>query len=105
MQAKIFNRQWWLSCEDSELLTQVVAKNLATSGFQVLNFIDHQFQPQGYTCLWLLAESHAAIHSFPEQGRCYLELSSCTAALLVNFTAKLQASAKQHQWHLVLSEE
>lgn len=40
---------------------------------------EHHFSPQGYTCLWLLAESHLALHSFPEEAHTYIELSSCNA--------------------------
>ena len=39
--------------------------------------MDHHFSPQGYTALWLLTESHFAVHTFPEFGRSYIELSSC----------------------------
>lgn len=35
------------------------------------------FDPFGYTCLILLSESHLAIHTFPERGKAYIELTSC----------------------------
>ena len=38
---------------------------------------EHPFNPQGYTALWLLSESHFAVHTFPEFGKSYIELSSC----------------------------
>ena len=41
------------------------------SGFTVLKFVDHAFEPQGYTALWLLAESHCALHTFPEEQKAY----------------------------------
>lgn len=50
---------------------------LKRSGFSVLSVVDHHFQPQGYTALWLLSESHFAVHTFPEYGKTYIELSSC----------------------------
>ena len=31
----------------------------------------------GYSALWLLAESHFAVHTFPEERKSYIELSSC----------------------------
>ncbi len=51
---------------------------LLQSGFTVLNFIEHVFQPQGYTAIWLLAESHLAIHTFPEHNTTFIELCSCS---------------------------
>ena len=55
------------------------------SGFTVLKFVDHAFEPQGYTALWLLAESHCALHTFPEEQKAYLEISSCNSEMYVNF--------------------
>lgn len=80
MQAKIYNFQHYLHGE--VIHTPVTLKHRLTemlnqSGFNVLDLCEHKFQPQGYTCLWLLGESHLAIHTFPEEGVAYLELSSC----------------------------
>lgn len=55
------------------------------SGFTVLKFVDHAFEPQGYTALWLLAESHCALHTFPEEQKAYLEISSCNSEMYVKF--------------------
>ena len=55
------------------------------SGFTALKFVDHAFEPQGYTALWLLAESHCALHTFPEEQKAYLEISSCNSEMYVNF--------------------
>lgn len=46
---------------------------------------EHHFSPQGYTALWLLSESHFAVHTFPEFGRTYIELSSCNLDFYLNF--------------------
>lgn len=50
---------------------------LRRAGFGILEITRHYFQPQGFTALFLLCESHFAIHTFPEEGRTYIELSSC----------------------------
>ena len=39
--------------------------------------MEHYFTPYGYTALFLLAESHFALHTFPEENKTYIELSSC----------------------------
>lgn len=64
-------------------------KQLMDCGFKVLDFVEHDFQPQGYTCLWLLGESHFAIHTFPEYGRTYIELSSCNMEYFQKFVSQL----------------
>jgi len=79
MEAKIWSHTDWLSLnQTTELqLKTYCDKLLANSGFTILNFVDHYFLPHGYTALWLLGESHFAIHTFPEHNNYYLELSSC----------------------------
>ena len=39
--------------------------------------VEHYFEVQGYTALWLLSESHFALHTFPEEHKMYIEISSC----------------------------
>lgn len=100
MEAKIYNKRWWLNTSKHESIVELLQSNLLSSGFTILNFVEHQFQPQGYTCLWLLGESHAAVHTFPEENKSYIELSSCAKSLLNNFAVQLQTDANQHQWQL-----
>ena len=77
MKAEIFNRKLWLPLESKKVITDSYGKKLEQSGFTVLGFIEHVFDNEGYTAMWLLAESHLAVHTFPEEGKMYLELSSC----------------------------
>lgn len=57
------------------LLAQVVADLRLT----VLAELDHQFEaPPGITAMRLLAESHLALHTFPESGVCTLNLYCCS---------------------------
>ena len=35
--------------------------------FHILNKIEHKFEPQGSTILYMLSESHISIHTFPEK--------------------------------------
>lgn len=78
MIAKIWRFSGWIKSTDKEELKQKFDNLLKRAGFTVLNEVEHKFEPQGYTALWLLAESHFAIHTFPEQGGTYIELSSCS---------------------------
>ncbi len=77
MEAKIWNHNEWIDETDPERLKATFEDVLQKSGFTVLNFMEHHFEPQGYSALWLLAESHFAVHTFPECGKTYIELSSC----------------------------
>jgi S-adenosylmethionine decarboxylase proenzyme len=37
----------------------------------------HQFQPVGVTYVFVLAESHLSIHTYPERGNAYVDLFTC----------------------------
>lgn len=88
--AEIFNQTWWIKQTEPEACKQIFDGLLKSSGFTVLNFMEHHFDKQGYTCLWLLAESHLAVHTFPEEGKCYVELSSCNKEKLEQFEIQIQ---------------
>lgn len=85
MEARIDNYRVWVKGTNSELLKNATEQLIIDSGFSILNFVEHHFDPQGYTALWLLAESHCALHTFPEQEKSYLELSSCNLQMYEDF--------------------
>lgn len=84
MKAQMFNHRGWISdvsehqtSFDPHYIRNTFDDILNNSGFKVLSFVEHLFDPHGYTALWLLSESHLAIHTFPEENTFYVEMSSC----------------------------
>ena len=77
MQARIWNDNGWLAQTQPGKLRRKFDAALRRAGFKVLGVLEHRFKPHGYTVLYLLAESHFALHTFPECGRTYYEISSC----------------------------
>lgn len=77
MEAEMYNHAFWLTETEPKALQHTLSDWLNRSGLRVINFVEHHFSPQGYTALWLLAESHLALHTFPEKGKSYVELSAC----------------------------
>ncbi len=77
MLAQIWNKRGWVKETGKERLVEICDKALKVAGFKILGELEYNFTPQGYTKLYLLAESHFAIHTFPEEGKTYIELSSC----------------------------
>lgn len=65
---------------------------LRRSGFKVLHFADQRFHPFGYTAIWVLGESHFALHTFPEERKTYAELSSCNLQKFCDFVHQKAAS-------------
>ena len=45
--------------------------------FTILQEVEHVFQPQGYTLLFLLSESHLSVHTFPEKKYISFDLFTC----------------------------
>jgi len=77
MKAEMYSVNFWVSDTDPQRLKLSINRGLTTSGFEVLKFVEHHFKPFGFTGLWLLSESHLAVHTFPEEKRTYIEISSC----------------------------
>ncbi len=77
MKAQMFNHSEWVSETNPFKLRTKYKELLEDSGFGILSFMEYSFEPQGYTAIWLLSESHFAIHTFPEEGKSYIEISSC----------------------------
>ena len=44
---------------------------------EILNVSSHRFQPQGFTLVALLAESHFSFHTFPEKGVISFDFFTC----------------------------
>ncbi|QWX85586.1 S-adenosylmethionine decarboxylase [Cellulophaga sp. HaHaR_3_176] len=88
-EANIYNHNFWSTCTDPDELKKVYSKLLKDAGFTIILFNEHHFPVQGYTCFWLLAESHLAIHTFPESNKSYIELSSCNEEKLISFINKI----------------
>lgn len=78
MKARIWNHRSWIGETDSHWLREQFDAMLRQAGFGLIGFSEARFEPHGYTAVWILAESHFAVHTFPEEGRTYCELSSCS---------------------------
>ena len=74
----------WYGCPANEpLLTQADAlralcrRVVEDAGLTIVGDRFHQFEPQGVTGTVLLAESHLAIHTWPESGFVTLDVYVC----------------------------
>ena len=89
MKAQMHNYNCWVTETNPKTLKEYFNEILNNSGFGVINFIEHHFNPIGYTAIWLLSESHLAIHTFPEENQTYIELSSCVKIQFDKFIKSL----------------
>ncbi len=90
--AEIYHVEQWLPITNPTALKATLGGFLRQSGFTIVNFTEHYFPVRGYTCVWLLAESHFAVHTFPSDQKTFVQLSSCNkskAAILEKLLAGL----------------
>ncbi len=87
---EIYNYRTWVKETDEVLLKERIPAMLSHSGYHIVNYVEHQFNPEGFTAVWLLSESHLAIHTYPELGKTYLELSGCDEKMNIVFQSLIK---------------
>ncbi len=95
--------------DDPEFFRKLLHSAVSASGLQLLHEYIHQFEPCGVTGTAVLAESHIAFHSWPEEGLLFVDIATCSEgdASQVAFARILELvpheSVEHHQ--LSLGEE
>ncbi len=72
----------YLDCDaeaiaDISALKEAMTQAVLTSGATLLNQSEFVFEPDGLTMVFLLSESHASIHTYPEHRACFVDLFTC----------------------------
>ena len=72
----------YLDCDmealsDEHALIDVMLAAAQKCGAQVLGRNHYIFPGHGLTMTILLSESHASIHTYPEHGKCFVDLFTC----------------------------
>lgn len=62
---------------DVNKLKEAMTEATKLSGAHVLTNCDHVFEGNGYSLVFLLSESHASIHTYPEYNACFIDLFTC----------------------------
>ncbi len=101
LEPQIHNLKFWIAESDPKRLRTMFQSYLKQVDFTILNCVEHHFPVQGYTVFWLLAESHLAIHTFPDKNRTYVELSSCNGNKSKLFKQLLLESQLPIDWDIV----
>ena len=68
-----------LLLRDGERIMGVLKEALAQAGFHSIGSLEHHFveRGSGFTGMVLLAESHAAVHTYPERQYLALDVFAC----------------------------
>lgn len=64
---------------DARRLQRTLEEAIHVCGAQICGSVSKAFDPHGFTCLYLLAESHASIHTYPERRAIFFDAFTCGA--------------------------
>jgi S-adenosylmethionine decarboxylase len=84
----------FLGCENMEISIKEFEKAVSLTGANILQTLEHNFEPQGKSILTLLSESHASLHSYPEHEFCYLDIFTCGDMKINEFSKEMQKLLK-----------
>jgi spermidine synthase len=62
---------------DPSVYENVIRKIAKAAAVTILKISKYKFEPQGFTILALLAESHISFHTFPEKGIISFDFFTC----------------------------
>jgi S-adenosylmethionine decarboxylase len=62
---------------DEDVVAAAIREGVGEIGATLLNLYVHAFSPQGVTAVATLAESHLALHSWPEHGYLAADVFTC----------------------------
>ena len=60
-----------------EVYREKIERVVNEAGVTVLRFYHHQFNPHGVTSIFLLAESHLTVHTWPEYNYMAVDIFTC----------------------------
>ena len=63
--------------DDEKFVRDVVYQASIKCNSTLLALNSHKFEPQGVTCVAMLAESHISIHTWPELGMAVCDIFTC----------------------------
>jgi S-adenosylmethionine decarboxylase len=76
-----FNRCTLLSSMSCADASETFTNALERAGATVVEAVSHNFPGKGLTCVLVLAESHAILHTWPETGTVNIDIFSCSSRL------------------------
>ena len=62
-------------------VAELFIAGLTRAGATIVRAVSHEFPETGLTCVLILRESHAVLHTWPETGTINIDIFSCTTRL------------------------
>ena len=87
---------------DPSLYERVIKEIAKAADVTILNISKYKFEPQGFTILALLAESHISFHTFPEKGIISFDFFTCGK---VNPSIAIEIIKKEFEHKRIVKKE
>ena len=81
-----------------EMIRQDLVDAVNAVGATILSHLEHQFTPTGVSVVLLLSESHASIHTYPEQQACFLDIFTCGDTIFVEPFGEILQERWKPRW-------
>ena len=81
----------WL--DDVAAVRGALERAVAAGRFTLLEVVARRFSPHGVTACAVVGESHVALHTWPEEGRMFVDIASCSSAESVRRALEAVAEA------------
>jgi S-adenosylmethionine decarboxylase len=76
-------------------LQETMRAALMGEGATILQEVVHRFEPQGVTVVFVLAESHASLHTYPEHGALMADFFTCGDVCPLAICARFREAISQ----------
>ena len=87
---------------DPLIFETVIGKIAKAADVTILNISKYKFEPQGFTILALLAESHMSFHTFPEKGIISFDFFTCGK---ISPTVAIDIIKKEFKYKRIVKKE
>ena len=87
---------------DPSIFEKVINDIAKAAEVTILNISKYKFEPQGFTILALLAESHMSFHTFPENGMISFDFFTCGK---VNPSIAVEIIKKEFEYKRIVKKE
>lgn len=81
--------------QNAEALKPALVDAVRQGGGTIVTEVFHNFSPHGVSGVIVIAESHVAIHTWPEHGFAAVDIFSCSPALDQDLIQRLISTALQ----------
>lgn len=70
-----------LAAMTHDQVTRIFTDALSLCGATIVKVASHAYPGQGLTCVAILEESHAVVHTWPESGIVHVDVFTCSGTL------------------------